>query len=235
MRRLGAALVVAFALLGCSSHVDRTVLPWLTARTTTSWSFGIFSGAAPRLSLHVKRYGVFWHELGDVGVGRPVVLDSETVVFWASGSARLVRHGDAESSAACPGPSFRGAPISMTVPPSGGIYDCSTPIAGPAAAVVTAMRWRRLDPHGRVLQELTLDTEAPDVVFMRPSVAYYDATGIAYFVTVNRDWRASSGCTLLAAEPEGVRRVASRPGLTSAGCTDPAGWARVLGRALSRA
>jgi hypothetical protein len=226
MRRIALALVVALA--GCSRTTE-DVLPWFRVRTTEiGVSQGIFTKS--RETIYLVRHGVYgWHELPERGLGHPVVLDPQAVMFGASGESRIIYEGQTASVPACPddgpaGSARRVVAPAVSMPPLPARYDCSENVEGPARGIATTVRLRRYDAKRQLVFEARASTNRSNLVFGRPMVAFYDASGLAYFLLIDRD-STRHGCTLAAVDHAGMRIVARRDDLPVGQCWDAPNWA----------
>src|SRR5215470_14414133 len=150
MRSNGTALtrilcVLALPLLVSCSTEEARVLPWFKTKTTTTPRIGGLADRVSTTRYFVRIHG-FWKQVDDVGVGGAAALNPETVFYFYQGEARVIRKGEALSSRIC-GTTLAGA----SVPPGAPVVDCVNVMAGPARAVATQIRFRRMSAGGEVL------------------------------------------------------------------------------------
>lgn len=159
--------------------------------------------------------------------------------------ARILRESDSATPLAC------GNKAAIpTVPPNRGFVDCVDHLAGPAPAVATALRVRRVDPAGELWSRHDFALEEPRRVFLSPAVSFYDEQGTPYLVTFRDPWmevaadgpgqRGSASpeqlenvrCEVLRVGQDSAEPVPAPPGHSLSDCSEPAFWGRVLGRTL---
>ena len=240
--RHGALWLAGFPLLmGCGKVEENKILPWFMARTTIHTGgplkqvFNNFGGPSSETDYFVKSYG-FWKKLDHCYGPGAKVLDQETVaVPGGDGNAYgmlLIHRGETVPKPACGSLSS-----SWAIPPGGGLIDCFDVISGPARAVATRLRFRRITAAGQTLNDKMIAVEAPGRVFLRPMVEFYDELNTAYFITViENEWLSTDPhCAAVAVGAGAPRLIAGPPGLSIRNCSESSIWAKVLGRPLQDA
>jgi hypothetical protein len=228
-RTVVAGIVCLFStvlLAGCNKVEERLVLPWFKVRTSVSPKIGGLADPVQTTEYFVKRSG-FWRRIDDAGVGGATVLNARTVAYYDNGEARLIHEGDAEATLVC-GPGLAGA----SFPAGTEAVDCVNVVAGPAAAVATTVRFRRISASGAILNDKTIAVEAPGRVFLQPMVTFYDEEATAYLITLDHDFRVARNCAIVAVGVDEVRFTAGSPTLPARDCSEASSWTPLLGHAL---
>ena len=166
----------------------------------------------------VKSHG-FWRKL-DVYGGSATVLNPDAVAFFASGQMHVIHRGDVTSRPACPSGS-----LFATLTPDTRAIDCVDVLAGPASAVATKLRFRRI---GTSVDKVVV-VEAPGRVFLVPAVEFYDDRERPYFVTTNAWPYAHPECAIVTLDNTfipGPREMSGRD------CSEAPFWSAIVGRAL---
>jgi hypothetical protein len=240
------ALAIAVAAIGCGGTKDELVLPWCKYRLVTSaGGSGMFAGSSHNEVLVRRWWG--WSRVfnGNDAPGRPMVLTPTTILVPMSGTARILRQSESEAPFAC---GDREAAVS--VPPAGRVVDCVDHLAGPARAIATSLRVRRIDASGQPVAQQEFNTGETGRVFLKPAVSFYDDEGTAYLVTFRDPWAETLpdgsresvqatperlqqiSCELIAVGQGATAPVVAPPGHTVADCSSAVVWSRALGRGL---
>ena len=233
MRRSRAAtsvlwlIAAGFVLAACTEVTQTEPLPWLRVKKIHYKQFGGWAGGSSEYEYRVKRYGFLWARLDEVATGDAVALDSDTAAISTAQGLKLLRRGEESGTLAC-----ESARSAASVVAEAGAVDCFEAVAGPAAAIASQIRWRRISSVGTVLVDQRLSVERPDRVFVRSMVSFYDAGQQPYFVTMNADLSAAPECALVWAADGETRSLPGPPELTRGQCSDAAPWAKVTRRKL---
>ena len=241
-----ASLALLLIAGGCRT-ADETVLPWCTyRRVTTPGGSGIWGGSSYAEVLVRRSWG--WSTVldGKTAPGRPVVLTPTTVLVFSNRGTQFLHQSDSEMPQAC---GDRKAIV--TVPPGGGVVDCADHLAGPAAAIATSLRVRRVDPTGRPVAQQEFTAGDPGRVFLSPAVTFYDSKGTPYLVTFRDPWAqtlpdgsrqsgtasperlAQIACELIAVGPTQTPPIPAPAGHEVSDCSSAEFWSRALGRELT--
>jgi hypothetical protein len=241
-----AILVLLLTAWGCGRTQDELVLPWCKYRTVIGpGGSGIWSGASHTEVLTRRWWG--WSTVfdGNAAPGRPVIISSTAVLVMSSGVARFLRASDSTSPLAC---GIREAIAS--VPPKGGFVDCVDHLAGPAPAIATLLRVRRIDPLGQTVAQQEFAAGDAGRVFLTPSILFYDDEGTPYLVTFRDPWAEETPdgsrrtgratpeqlqqitCELIAVGPNPRRAIPAPAGLTVADCSTAEVWSHAIGQRL---
>ena len=219
-------ILAAAIAAGCGSTQEAPVLPWLKVRTHTSSSFLAFAGPT-RTTTYFVKVGGFWRQIDDEGVGGAIVLTPKAVLYYDSGVPKLIHEGESAATEAC------GPPVVVATVPSGAdVFDCVNVVAGPAAAVATSLRIRRMNAAGDMVRDQTIAVEGPGRVFVRPMVLFYDDSRTAHFVTMSDDTGAAAACALVTVGAEGPTVTPGPPDLSRGDCSEASAWSTVIGRRL---
>src|SRR5882672_927031 len=125
------------ALAACARVGKHQLLPWFMIKTTRYERIGSLRTGSTTTEYFVKSHG-FWRKL-DVYGGGATVLNPDAVAFYASGQMHVIRRGEVTSRPACPSGS-----LFATLTPNTHAIDCVDVLAGPASAVATRLRVRRI-------------------------------------------------------------------------------------------
>jgi hypothetical protein len=226
MRLLPALLACGLLAAACGEVTESEPLPWLRVKKTHSQGFGGFGGGSTSYDYYVKRFGFWWVKLDEAATGTVVALDRNHAVISTPQGMKILARGESQGVLACG--SNRSAP---SIVAAAGVVDCVDVVAGPAPAVPTQIRWRRISAAGEALIVEKLTAEEPDRVFMRPMVSFYDAGHQPYFVTLRRD-PAQPACALMWTANGESRSLPGPEGMKLGECSDPARWSRLLRRSL---
>lgn len=224
----GIVSALGLCLLTSCSHVkeEQTLLPWFKTRITVSPDIGGLHNATETMEYFVKTHG-FWHKLDDVGVGGAVALNPDTVFFYSQGKPKIIHRDERSSRFVCEGP----LPVA-TVPPGSELIDCVNPMAGPALAVATQIRFRRLTASGQVVNDKAISVDAPARVFLQPRVTFYDDRHTAYLVTLNERFSSVSDCALIAVDSGDPRLVVGPTKMLIRDCSEESVWAKLVQQRL---
>jgi hypothetical protein len=226
------------ALLGCGKVEENKILPWFMARTTVHTGGPLkqvvnnFGGPSSEVEYFVKSHG-FWRKLDRCYGPGAKALDRETVAVPGGDGNHygmlLIHEGETVPKPAC-----GSLASAWTMPPGGGLIDCVDAISGPARAVPTQIRFRRISASGQTLNDKTISVDAPGRVFLRPMVEFYDELDTAYFITVIENERRSADpdCAIVAVGAGDPRFIAGPRGVSMRNCSESSTWAKVLGRPL---
>ena len=247
MATLAGILITSAGLAcGCGRTDEEAVLPWVKYRSVTGpGGSGMWAGSSHTEVLVRRWWG--WSKLfdGNAAPGRPVVLSPTAVLVPSHTGSRIVHKSASEMPLAC---GDREAIV--TVPPGGGFVDCVNHLAGPAPAIATSLRVRRLDPAGKVVASQEFTLSEPGRVFLSPSILFYDEAGTPYLVTFRDPWAETGPDGSLRsglATPERLQNIACEmtavganvpePFVAPAGhkvadCSSPNVWGPVAGRTL---
>jgi len=226
--RWTVCLLAATLLAGCNTVQEGSVLPWFKVRTSTSPKIGGLADRTTTTTYYVRRSG-FWRQIDDEGVGGATIINPVTIAYFDHGRARMIHEGDAEAVFVC-GEGLAGA----SFPQGAQVVDCVTVVAGPAAAVATTVRFRRIGATGQVVNDKTIATDGPSRVFLQPMVTFYDATARAYLVTINRESSEAPECAIVAVDADDVSFTPGPPGMRARDCSEADGWSALLGRPIRR-
>src|SRR5881397_3957715 len=219
-------LVALPICVGCSTRAEETVLPWFKVRTTIHSPI-LPSGGKTSTTEYFVKVRWTWRQIDDAGVGGAIVLNPETVLYYHDGQPKLIHEGETASRLAC------GPPLSAaSVPAGANTYDCVNVVAGPASAVATRLRIRRMSASGDALSDKTISVESPGRVFMRPMVTFYNEAGTAYFVTKNADYHLKPDCGLLAVNAGEPTFTTGPSDMSGRDCSEASAWMKVLGQKL---
>jgi hypothetical protein len=221
-------LLAAVLCAGCSRIEEQQVTPWFKVRRSTSPQIGGFADSVTRTTYHVRRSGG-WRQIDDEGVGGATPINDTTVAYYHNGQARMIHEGDAEGVLTC-GSVLHGA----TFLPGAGFVDCVTAVEGPASAVATTVRFRRIDAAGRVIHDRTIAEERPGRVFLQPRVTFYDETGKAYLVTMNEDFRVAPECTIVGIGDGALELRSGSPSMQARDCSESKSWSPIVGRRIRK-
>lgn len=222
------------------------VLPWCKYRTVRSpGSSGIWSGSSHNEVL-VRRWWGWTRVLGAAAPGFPIVLTPTAILVITAGEgARILTESAAETPLAC-----GNKEALPSVPANGGVVDCVDHLAGPAPAVATALRVRRVDSAGELVSSQDFTLVEPRRVFLSPAVSFYDEEGTPYLVTFRDPWvgiaadgsrqrgvaspeqLANIRCEILRVGPGQAKPVPAPPGHSVSDCSEPSMWSQVLGLTL---
>ena len=218
------------------------MLPWVKYRKVTGpGGSGMWAGGNHTEVLVLRWWG--WSTVfdGNAAPGVPVVLTPTAVLVGSTEGAKILHKSESTPRLAC------GDKIAApTVPPTGTFVDCVDHLAGPARAIATALRVRRVDSTGALVSQQEFTAGAPGRVFMGPVVRFYDDQGTPYLVTFRDPWLQTTAggsqqrgqaspeqlrniaCQLIRVGPDPVQPVPAPPGTRS-----PTARARTSGAACS--
>ena len=242
------ALALALLVAGCGHTEDEQVLPWVKYRRVTGpGGTGMWAGSRHTEVLVRRWWG--WSTVfdGTAAPGKPIVLTPTAVLVGGTGGWKVLHESGATPQLAC---ADRNAV--PTVPPNGGFIDCADHLAGPARAIATSLRVRRVDPAGALVAQQEITTREPERVFLQPMVSFYDDQGTPYLVSFRDPWAQTSAdgspqrgsatpeslkniaCELIRVAPGPAGRVSAPPGHTVADCSSAEVWSRALGRTVKK-
>ncbi len=230
MRRLAPCalcLALSMSLLACSEVTQTEPLPWLLVKKINHKQYGGDAAGSTQYAYYVKRFGFWWVKVDEVATGTAVALDANHAAISTAQGIKLLARGESSGTLACGSP--RSAP---TIVAEAGVIDCFDVVAGPAAAVASQMRWRRLSSTGEALVVEKVSVENPSRVFARAMVTFYDAGHQPYFVTMNADFAAAPECALVWIAGGELNSVPGPAELTRGQCSDAAPWSKVMKRKL---
>ena len=228
MKRVTAlALAAALVLAACTQVTETEPLPWLRMKKVQYKEMAGFGGGAAEYQYFVKRYGFWWVKLEEAGTGLVVALDPDTAAISTPQGLKILKRGEDHGILACG--SSRSTP---SIVAAAGVIDCVDVVAGPAAAVASQIRWRRISGAGEALVVERLSVEEPGRVFLRPMVTFYDAGHQPYFVTVKEQDAAAPDCALAWVAGGEVHRLPAPSGMTLAECSAAGAWSKATRRAL---
>ena len=217
-------------LSGCTEVTETQTLPWLKVKKTFHKPIGGLSGGTNEYEIYVKRFGFWWMKLDETAAGPAVALDANSAAISTAHGLKLLARGEEHGTLACG--SARSAPAIVA---EAGVVDCFDVVAGPAAAVATQIRWRRLSGRGDALVVEKVTVENPGRHFARAMVSFYDSGHQPYFVTLNADLAANSECALVWIAGGETRSIAAPPDLPRGKCADVGTWAGLVKRTLRKA
>lgn len=230
MRRAASLLlaVILAALAGaCSESTESDPLPWLRVKHTKHKQIGGLGGRADTYDYYVKRFGFVWTKLDEHATGPAIALGPDHAVLNTAQGMKILGRGDEHAALACG--SQRSA---ASIVAQAGIVDCVDVVSGPAPAVPNVIRWRRISGAGEALVVERLAVEAPDRVFHRAMISFYDNGHQPYFVTRRAADPARPECALMWTAGGEQRTLAGPEGMTLRQCAEPSEWAKQLRRPL---
>jgi hypothetical protein len=222
VRTIAAVLAGTLLLAACSEVTETDPLPWLRVKK--------IEDRATRYEYYVKHLGFVWTKLDEAATGNVVAIGGDAAVISTAQGLKLLRRGDDHGILACG--STRSTPAVLA---TAGVIDCFDVVAGPAPAIATQIRWRRISSAGEALVVEKLGVEAPDRLFIRAMASFYDAGNQPYFVTHRGDASQAPECALRWVAAGELQSVAAPPGMTRGECSDAAPWSKVLRRTLRNA
>ena len=223
-------LALSLSLLACSEVTQTEPLPWLRVKKIQQKQFGGLAGGSTEYEYYVKRLGFWWVKVDEVATGTAVALDASHAAISTVQGLKLLARGESSGTLAC------GSPRSAsTIVAEAGVIDCFDVVAGPAAAVASQMRWRRLSGTGEALVVEKVSVENPGRIFARAMATFYDAGQQPYFVSMNADSAAAPECALVWIAGGELRSVPGPAELTRGQCSDAAPWSKLVKRKLRHA
>jgi len=227
IRAVSALLAASFLLGACTQVVENEPLPWLRVKKVQYKEMGGFGGGAAEYQYFVKRYGFLWLRLEEPATGFAVALDRDTAAISTAQGLKILKHGEDHGILACGNP--RSTP---SIVAAAGVIDCVDVVSGPALAVASQIRWRRISSEGEALVVEKLSVEAPGRVFLQPTVTFYDTGHQPYFVTVKEKDNAAPECALAWVAGGEVHTLRAPEGMTLPQCSDAEPWSRAAHRML---
>jgi hypothetical protein len=231
MRRQLVTAACALALLASASCTYRSereeLLPWLLRRSIYT-EFGSFGGST-HTTFYAKYWG-FWRSLEGWSVS---IVDAEHILIESEAGYGLLARGSLRTNAVC----TRGMATSVSLPPRPAAVDCVEAVAWDGG--IAALRWRRFDPGGRLLDERTAQVIGPNRIFApSPGVFAYDDEGRPYFLILDREAQADyrvrlRRCALVSVG--GVPPIEGREDMDADDCRRTSWWSDLAGRALVNA
>jgi hypothetical protein len=226
-RAVAPALAAALLVAACTKVTETEPLPWLRIKQVQYKEIGGFGGRAPEYQYYVKRYGILWLKLEEVATGPAVPLDAETAAMPTPQGLKVLRRGEEHGILAC-----GNARSTPSIVAAAGVIDCVDVVAGPAAAVASQIRWRRISGAGDALVVEKLSVESPGRVFLQPTVTFYDAGHQPYFVTLKEKDGAAPECALAWVAGGEVHTLAAPEGMTLRQCSEAEPWSKAARRTL---
>jgi|SRR5688572_14691700 len=226
-RAIAGGILATLLCAACTSVTESEPLPWLRVKKVQYKEMGSFGGGAPEYQYYVKRYGFLWLKLEEPATGVAVALDADTAAIATQQGLKILKRGADHGILACG--NSRSAP---SIVAAAGVIDCVDVVAGPAAAVASQIRWRRISGAGEALVVEKLSVEAPGRVFLRPMVTFYDTGHQAYFVTLREKEQAAPECALAWVAGGQVHTVPAPEGMTLRQCSEAEHWSRATRRTL---
>lgn len=226
MRAALLALAAAFALSACTEVTEKEPTSWLRVKKIHHKPIGGFGEGSTEHQYYVKRYGFVWLKLEETATGLAVALDRDTAAISTPQGLKILRRGEDHGVLACG--TSRSTP---SIVAAAGLIDCVDVVAGPASAVASQLRWRRISSAGEALVVEKLSVEAPGRVFLRPTVTFYDAGHQAYFVTLKKD-AAQPECALLWVAGGEAHTIPAPEGMTLRQCSEAEPWSKAARRTL---
>lgn len=228
-----AALALAcgcFALAGCSEVTQNEPLPWLRVKKTQHKDIGGFGGGSSQYDYYVKRFGFVWTKLEEPATGTVIALDPNTAAISTTQGLKLLQRGADQGILACGSNRSAHAVVAQA-----GVVDCFDVVAGPAAALASQIRWRRISGAGEALVVEKVSVESANRLFARAMASFYDSGHQPYFVTMNADQAQPPECALVWIAGGETRSIAAPPEISRGECADTEPWARVMKRTLRKA
>jgi hypothetical protein len=227
-----AALSIAatIGIVACSEVTESQPLPWLKVKKTFHKPIGGIAGGTSDFEYYTKRLGFWWVKVDENATGSAVALDGNHAAVSTTQGLKILERGEEHGTLACG--TSRSAP---SVVAQAGVIDCFDVIAGPAAAVATQIRWRRISARGEALVVEKVSVENPGRLFARAMASFYDAGHQPYFVTLNADAAGSPQCALVSIAGGETRSIAAPEDLARGRCSDVDAWAPLLKRTLRKA
>jgi len=227
--RRGAAglFLLAVFLAGCTQVTESEPLPWLRVKKVKYKEMGGMSGGGTEYQYYVKRLGFLWVKLEEPATGSAVALDSQTAAISTTQGLKMLKRGEDHGILAC-----GNARSTPSIVAAAGVIDCVDVVAGPAAAVASQIRWRRISSGGEALVVEKLSVENPGRVFLRPTIEFYDAGHQPYFVTMKEKDSAAPECALTWVAGGEAHTVPAPEGMTLGQCSEAEPWSRATRRAL---
>ncbi len=212
------ATLLFLALSACSRVEKQQLLPWFMIKNTHYERIGSLRSGSTTTEYFVKSRG-FWRKL-DVYGGSATVLNPDTVAFFASGQMHVIHRGEVTSRPACPSGS-----LFATLTPDTRAIDCVDVLAGPASAVATKLRFRRVGTS----MDKVVSVEGPGRVFLVPAVEFYDDLERPYFVTINAWPYEHPQCAIVTVDDAFIQ---GPPEMSARDCSEAPVWSKVARRAL---
>src|SRR5260221_14512731 len=169
-------------------------------------------------------------KLSEAAAGPAVALDADTAAISTAGGLKLLARGEDRGTLAC-----GSAQTGFSIVAAAGVVDCFAVVAGPAAAVASQIRWRRISGHGEALVVEKVSVESPQRLFARAMASFYDAGQQPYFVTMNADLAGPPECALVWIAGGETRSIAAPAELARGQCSDAQPWSKVMKRSLRKA
>jgi len=189
--------------------------------------YGGFAGGSTSYDYYVKRLGFWWVKVDEVATGTAVPLDPDHAAISTSQGLKILARGEDHGTLAC-----GSSRVGFSIVAQAGVIDCFDVVAGPAAAVATQIRWRRLSGRGDALVVEKVTVENPDRLFARAMASFYDNGHQPYFVTLNADYKASPDCAIVWIAGGETRSIPAPPGLSRGQCSDVGAWTKLVKRPL---
>lgn len=226
-RAIAIFLTSCLGLAACTDVTQTDPLPWLRVKKTLHKGFGGWAGGSSEYAYYVKRFGFVWTKLDEVATGTAVALDVNTAAISTSQGLKLLSRGEDHGTLAC-----GSANVGVAIVAPAGVIDCFDVIAGPAAAVASQIRWRRISAQGEALVVEKVSVESPNRLFARAMASFYDNGHQPYFVTMNADYAGAPECALVWIAGGETRSIPGPPDLSRGKCSDSTSWSGVVKRAL---
>ena len=224
------AFAAALLVAACGDVTEEQPLPWLKVKKTQSRGLGGFGDASTRYEYYVKRFGFVWTKLDEAATGPAIALSSDAAAISTAQGLKLLHRGEDHGALAC-----GSSRVGFTIVASAGAIDCFDVVAGPAPAIASQIRWRRISGAGEALVVEKVSVEAPDRLFMRAMANFYDAGNQPYFVTHRGDSPQAPDCALLWTAGGEVHSIPAPEGMQRGECADATRWSKVIRRTLRNA
>jgi len=232
MRARITALFVAvtIGLCACTEVTESQPLPWLKVKKTFHKPIGGIAGGTSDFEYYTKRFGFWWVKVDESATGTATALDANTAAVSTAQGLKILERGEEHGTLACGTP--RSAPAVVA---QAAAVDCFDVIAGPASAVATQIRWRRISARGEALVIEKVSVENPGRLFARAMASFYDAGQQPYFVTINADLTGAPECALVWIAGGETRSLAAPDNLPRGRCSDVDAWTPIVKRTLRKA
>src|SRR5258706_2623243 len=148
-------------------------------------------------------------KLDEVATGTAVALDADTAAISTTEGLKLLARGEDHGTLAC-GSERAG----FAIVAQAGVVDCFDVVAGPAAAVASQIRWRRVSGHGEALVVEKVSVENAGRLFAPAMASFYHARYQPYFVTMNADLARPHEGALVWISGGGTRSIQAPAGLS---------------------
>ena len=229
-RIVALSLTAAIGICACTEVTESQPLPWLKVKKTFHKPIGGFGGGTSDFEYYTKRFGFWWVKVDETATGTAVALDANSAAVSTSQGLKILERGEEHGTLAC-----GNSRSASSVVPQAGVVDCFDVVAGPASAVATQIRWRRISPRGEALVIEKVSVENPGRLFARAMASFYDAGQQPYFVTLNADLSGAPQCALVWIAGGEMRSIAAPENLARGRCSDVDAWVPIVKRTLRKA